>query len=103
MASAKKLRPKVDLDSANYTRTVWAGAVGADYDICASDPAKSFASGNTTGRMCRRIHILTSGALVVTGSDGVDVTLPAGLSVIDGQYQLIKAAGSAAFNLIVCW
>ena len=80
------------------TRVVWSGAVGANYSIAANDPKGS-------ARACRRIVIGTAGTLVLTGLDGVDITLPslpAGYT-LDGQFTAIKAAGSTAFNLIIQW
>ncbi|MEI9950798.1 MAG: hypothetical protein WDO74_17915 [Pseudomonadota bacterium] len=95
-----------NLESGHVARVAWTTSP-ALYDIIASDPYKGNLPGlaaPSEGRPCRRIIVLTSGTLVFTGLDGVDVTtpsLPSGF-VLDVQATALKAA-STAQNVLVIW
>jgi hypothetical protein len=95
-----------NLESGHVARVAWT-STPVLYDIAASDPFKGNLPGlaaPSEGRPCRRIIVLTAGTLVLTGLDGVDVTLPslpAGF-VLDVQAIALKAA-STAQGVVVVW
>jgi len=96
-----------NLESGHVARTAWT-TTPADYSITANDPFKGNLPGlaaPSEGRPCRRIIVLGSGTLVITGIDGVDVTLPAAGAafVFDIQATGLKASGSTATNVVVVW
>jgi hypothetical protein len=95
-----------NLESGHVARVAWT-TTPALFDIGANDPFKGNLPGlaaPSEGRPCRRLVVITSGTLVYTGMDGVDVTtptLPAGF-IFDIQATALKAA-STAQNVIVVW
>lgn len=83
-----------EVGTGEICRVAWTAAP-ANYDVEANDP---------TGqkRNCRRLVIATPGTLVITGADGVDVTLPSGITVWDIQAKYLKNT-STAQNVVVVW
>jgi len=94
-----------NLESASAVRVAWTSAPAA-YDIPANDPFRLAEPGLANpgeGRPCRRIKCQGAGNLVLTGLDGVVVTLPvlAG-DTIDVQAIALGAA-STAQGVLVFW
>jgi len=96
-----------NLESGDGFRVAWS-TTPADYSITGNDPFKGLKIGlsqPSEGRPCRRIIVLGSGTLVVTGLDGTNVTLPAAGSAFafDIQATGLVASGSTATNVLVVW
>lgn len=96
-----------NLESGHVARVAWTSSP-ANYDILASDPYKGNLPGlaaPSEGRPCRRLIAGSTGNLVITGLDGVDVTLPVSFAgqTFDVQAVGLKATGSTSTNVIVVW
>lgn len=90
-AKAREIREQ---QSSPFSRVAWT-TVPANYDVGANHP---------NNKACRGITVGTSGTLVYTGLDGVDVTLPA-MGVPwrwDIQASVLKNT-STAQNVVVHW
>lgn len=88
--------PARNVEASSYYRVV--DPTAADYSITTSDP-----SGRK--RPCRGLIVGATGALVVTGIDGTNVTLP---SMSAGHLWPIQAiglvdSGSACTSVVVLW
>lgn len=94
------------LESPDACRVAWTGAPAA-YDIGANDPLKLNRPGlnnPSEGQPSRRLVAGGAGTIVMTGLDGIDVTLP---STVAGQVWDVQAvalkATSTATNVVVFW
>ena len=95
-----------NLESGHVARVAWTSSP-ANYDILASDPYKGNLPGlaaPSEGRPCRRLIAGSTGNLVITGLDGVNVTLPVSFA---GQVFDLQATNlvntSTATNVVVVW
>lgn len=96
-----------NLESGHVARVAWT-TTPADYSITGQDPFKGNLPGLSApseGRPCRRIVCGSSGSLVITGLDGVDVTFPVSSAgqVIDLQASGLKGSGTTVTNVVVIW
>jgi len=95
-----------NIESGRVCRVAWTSSP-ANYDIMASFPLKASWPGlaaPSEGLPCRRLIAGSTGNLVITGLDGVDVTLPVSFAgqVFDIQATNLKNT-STATNVVVVW
>lgn len=94
-----------NLESASGARTAWT-TTPVNYDIAANDPFKGAEPGlanPSEGRPCRRVKVGSSGNLVYTGLDGVNVTLPCLAGDVWDIQMTALVNSSTVTNVVVMW